>query len=544
MNIRISILFLLASLMTGSVWSANETIVNSQIEAVQVYRQRAQIAREATVNVTKGENLLIFSGLSRFILPNSITVSGQGNGTIQSVSHRVSYLKTTPKTARMILLEDSIEVLSEELFVLQDQRFINESEQKLILENRQLGGTDSGFSADDLTQLAELYQKRLADIRKRLRGIKKTEKKLNERKNSYQQELASISAQRNQPTQQVVVAFQADQAGRVTLGLQYMVNQASWSPYYDIRVASTADPLQFFLKANVINNTGIDWEGVDVTLSTTNNNVNNSQPSLSPWYVGVYYPSPKGSYGYKQDAAKPSRRDAMALSNTLELDDAYGAAEERAEAEVAYAYDATTISEGELGLEFDIALPYDIPADGKAHQVDIQIIDVAGNFMHYAVPKLDRDAFLVAEINQDLLRGKANVYFEGTFVGETYVNTDNPRDSMLISLGRDPKVQIQREQVKDFTKVKTVGSNIRKTMGYEISIRNNKSTPVSLILEDQIPVSQDQDITVETLELSGGVLDEASGKITWTLTLKPGEKREIPLRFEVKYPKNKPVSGI
>ncbi|MEM7375141.1 MAG: DUF4139 domain-containing protein [Bacteroidota bacterium] len=541
MNFRNIILLLLASMMYIYGWADTETIVSSHIEAVQVYRQRAQIVREANVSVSKGDNLLIFSGLSRFILPNSITVSGKGKGTIQSVTHRVSYLNTTPKTTRMRMIEDSLQILRDDLLILKDERFVNESEQTLILENRKLGGTNTGFTAEDLTRLAELYQDRIARIRKKLREISRAEAKLTVRINAYQQELNGISSQRNQPTQQVVVAFQADQAGRVSLELAYMVNQASWSPYYDIRVANTTSPLQFFLKANVINNTGIDWDGVDVTLSTTNNNVNNTQPSLNPWYVGVYYPSAPVAGAYKA-RPKLSRRDGMGLSNTM--NDDLSVTESAAEADIAYAYDATTISEGELGLEFEIALPYDIPADGKAHQVDIQLLEVEGNYKHFAVPKLDRDAFLVAQINQDLLRGKANVYFEGTFVGETYVNTDNPRDSLLISLGRDPKVQIQREQIKDYTKIKTIGSNIRKTIGYEISLRNNKSSQVTLVIEDQIPVSQDQDITVEALELSKGKLDPASGKVSWTLTLEPGEKRNIPLKFEVKYPKNKPVSGL
>lgn len=540
MKFRNISLLLFACWMCVSAQAAGETIVSSDIEAVQVYRKRAQITREANVSVSKGENLLIFSGLSRFILPNSITVSGKGKGTIQSVTHRVSYLNTTPKTTRMKMIEDSLEILQEDLLILKDDRFVNESEQTLILENRKLGGTDTGFTAEDLTRLAELYQERIARIRKKLRAITKAETKLNKRINAYRQELNSISSQRNQPTQQVVVAFQADQAGRVSLELNYMVNQASWSPYYDIRVANTTSPLQFFLKANVINNTGIDWDGVAVTLSTTNNNVNNTQPSLNPWYLGVSYPSPGRSQRYKS-APRMSRRDGMALSNTMDSNMAGEVAEE---ADIDYAYSATTVSEGELGLEFEIALPYDIPADGKEHQVDIQLLEVDGSYKHFAVPKLDRDAFLVAQINQDLLRGKANVYFEGTFVGETYVNTDNPRDSMLISLGRDPKVQIQRAQIKDFTKVKTIGANVRKTYGYEISIRNNKSSEVTLVIEDQIPVSQDQDITVEPLELSKGSLDPASGKVSWTLTLKPGERKEIPLRFEVKYPKNKPVSGL
>ena len=516
-----------------------ETPVDSRITDVTVYRQRAQIVRTASLSVSQGENLLVFTGLSRFIIPNSITVSGEGQGIIQAVSHRVSYLNTTPKTPRMKAIEDSVTWLQEEIKVLADEQFVRQSEEKLLLENGKVGGDETGLQPEALQQVAALYRERLSALRRELRDLARKTRTYQERITAYQQELSQIRAQRNQPTQEVVVAFQAEKAGRLSLELRYLVNQAGWTPFYDIRVADTRQPLQFFLKADVVNNTGIDWSRVKLTLSTTNNNVNNTQPALAPWYVDISYPRPAPQPAYAP--RRESQRDAV-TANTMA---GIALMDEVAEAEEAtYAYDFTTTTEGELGLEFAIALAYDIPADNKAHQVDIQVLPVQGEFRHYAVPKLDRDAFLVAKVNQDLLRGKANVYFEGTFVGETYVNTDNPRDSMLISLGRDPKVQVQRERVQEFTERKTIGNSERLTYAFAITLRNNKATPVRLTLEDQIPVSQNKDIEVELLEASGGLLDAGSGKVTWDLELAPGETRELQLRFEVKYPKNQPVSGL
>ncbi|MEM7654690.1 MAG: DUF4139 domain-containing protein [Bacteroidota bacterium] len=533
------VLGLLLSLTTHLL-ADNETEVSSSIESVTVFRQRAQISRTAKMRVSQGENLLVLSGLSQYIMPNSLTVSGTGKGTIQAVSHRVTYLNTSPRTKRMIALEDSLRVLQLRRGELADDRFVQESEQQLILDNRKLGGTE-GFTPTELEQVAEIYRQRLQRIRKQLRFISREETEIQKKTSRFQQELSSITARRNQPTQEVVVAFKADQAGSVTLEVKYLVNQASWNPFYDIRVANTSsdDPLQFFLKANVVNNTGIDWQDIDVKLSTTNNNVDNTRPVLRPWYLTYSQPRYQ-SYQSVPAAPKMSRRDNMANTmdaGSLLLEDA----EEEA---ISLASDFTTVSEGELGLEFDIALPYDIPADGKAHQVDVQLIDVPGEYRYYAVPKLDRDAFLVAEISQDLLRGKANVYFEGTFVGETYVNTDNPRDSMLISLGRDPKVQLQREQVKELTAVKTIGTNVRKTYAYEITLRNNKSSEVQIQIQDQLPVAQNMDVEVTAEKLSGGSYNPETGLVTWDLSLKPGETKGLRLTFEVKYPKKRPVYGL
>ncbi|MDX1907014.1 MAG: DUF4139 domain-containing protein [Bacteroidia bacterium] len=536
------IVCLIALLLFHPAFAATEVEIVSEIEEVQVYRQGAMITERGSVKVTKGDNLIIFSGISRFIVTNSITVKGEGAGVIQSVTDRVSYLSKTAKPARMVMLEDSLEALDLVLAALADEKFVLDNEQALILKNNQTGGTEKGVTAQELQQLTDLYHSRLMQIRERLRAIALRDKKLRKQIADYNQELAQITAQRNQPTQQVVVAFQATASGTVTMELRYLVQNAGWNPFYDIRVASTAEPLQLYLKANVVNNTGIDWKQVKLRLSTTQNQTGNQSPTLSPWYVDVYQPVMYESVatGRSRPAPAPMANVADARSYKPLAD----SNDEGEEAKAGYAYDYTETTEGELGLDFAISLPYDVPADAQEHQVDIMRSEVKGDFRHYAVPKADRDAFLVAYIHQDLLRGKANVYFEGTFVGETQINTDNPTDSLKISLGRDAKVQIQREQVQAFSSEKVIGSNIRKTYGYEITVKNNKTTPVRLNLLDQVPVSQNKDIVITALEVSGGTLQPESGRISWDLDLKPGETRKVTLQFEVKYPKDQPVTGL
>ncbi|MEO1449231.1 MAG: DUF4139 domain-containing protein [Bacteroidota bacterium] len=522
---------------------ADERTVDADITNVQVYRERARITRIAKASVSSGENQLVFSGLSQNILPNSITVSGKGAGVIQSVSHRVAFLNEREAPAKIAALEDSLLAVQARLQVVKDDRFVLDSEQKLLLGNSSLGGTQDGFTAEDLAAMAKLYRDRLKEIRADLRTVSARERTHREREKALQAELRQFQSQRRQPTQEVLVAFKAPRSGSVEFTLEYMVSGASWQPFYDVRVSETNKPIQFMLKAQVYNSTGVNWDKVDLSLSTTNNALNNTKPTLNPWYLSFYNPRLQNRK-YTSGPAAPvmSRRDAM--SNTMEMD-AGGLAFEDAEAEpMERATDYTTVSEGELGLEFAIALPYDIPADNKPHQVDIQAMDVEAEFLHVAVPKLERDVFLVADIKQDLLRGNANVYFQGTFVGETYINTDNPTDSLNLSLGRDPKVQVQRESIQDFTSKKVIGTNIRQTFGYRITVRNNKSTPVKLLVQDQMPVSQNNDIEVK-LEKSGGAsVNQTFGSLTWNLDLKPGETRTLEFSYEVKYPKNKAVSGL
>ena len=142
----------------------------------------------------------------------------------------------------------------------------------------------------------------------------------------------------------------------------------------------------------------------------------------------------------------------------------------------------------------------------------------------------------------ELVDGYANIYYEKTFIGETYLNTTMTLDSMQLSLGKDKGLVVERKAVKEYKRSKVVGSNVRKSYGYEIIVRNTKPIAVQLVLEDQFPVSANSEITVDMEESSDGVVDESSGKVTWRLELKSGETVTIPLKYTVKYPEDMSIN--
>jgi uncharacterized protein (TIGR02231 family) len=439
------------------------------------------------------------------------------------------------------MIHDSLLLLEDELAIIGDELFVYNEEEKAVLKNSQLGSQHEAFGVENIAELADLYRKRLAEIKALKRTLTKRQRDINTRISNFRNELQNIQAGYNQATQEVVVAFRAEAAGTIKLELAYMVTNVSWTPFYDVRVAGTASPINLTLKANVVNNTGINWEHVKLSLSTAVNDGRTVAPVLSPQYVSVYTAPVYGGYGSPAPAAPTMQRaDSRAgiSSNSMYK------AEEADVVNATSSASLTTMSEGTLAMIFDIALPYDIPADGKETQVDIYNMDLKGDYKHFNVPKLDCETYLVAYIRQDLLRGKANVYFEGSFVGETYINTDNPQDSMLISLGKDPKVQVSRTQVKDYSRRKIIGGNAEQQFAYEIVIRNNKKEAVSLSLEDQIPVSQNAEIKVEVIDTGGAVLAADTGKLSWDLKLQPGETKKITFKYQVTYPKDSPVTGL
>jgi uncharacterized protein (TIGR02231 family) len=204
------------------------------------------------------------------------------------------------------------------------------------------------------------------------------------------------------------------------------------------------------------------------------------------------------------------------------------------------------IQVSELAAEFDIKQLYDIPANGQPYIVDVTAHTLNATFRYSCIPKMEREAFLLARItgweDLDLVEGPANVYFGGTYVGQSYIYTRSVSDTLDLSFGRDKKLVVTRTKLKEFNQEKASGTTKKEIYSYEIVVKNTRKTPVEVELMDQIPVSQETDIIVETQELSKGVLDPATGFVTWHLNIPPGEQVKVVLTYSIKYPKNKQVN--
>lgn len=205
----------------------------------------------------------------------------------------------------------------------------------------------------------------------------------------------------------------------------------------------------------------------------------------------------------------------------------------------------TTTIENQTTVEFEVDEPYSIKSNGEKLSVDLNSYEIETIYEYYAVPKLDKDAFLIARIinwdQYNLLEGEANLYFEDAYVGRSILNARSLDDTLNISLGRDKSIVIGREKVDDFTKRKTFGGNKIESRGYRIIARNKKSQNIKLTLFDQIPVAAISEISVSPIELSNGKINEKTGEITWELELQSQQQKELNLSYEVKYPKNEKV---
>lgn len=549
---------------TNVLLGATEKNIKSKIESVTVFTSGAQVYRSSAVNISIGITTLVFENLEAAIDARSIQVGGTGNFVIMDVQHIIKYpeLKQntdetqSPKNLRRIkLLQDSLVMIGFDLEEINTTRDALNIEKNALLNNRLIKGETKRDTLNLVKESLAYLRERLNNINSELLKLKKEEYRINNKKQRMQNDLVLLQnyntntgeVVKDETKYQIIVTVSADAIATGSININYMLQGAGWSPSYDLRAKGASGTMQLTYKAQVFQNTGIDWNDVKLTLSTANPNQSNVKPLLNTWWLSFYNPNP-----YRYPSPVQSRSEApSAVSKTSESladydSDKAGAKEEEIQAQPISDY--ITTEENFTNVEYEIKLPYTIPNDGKSHFVAVQTKDIAAEYAHFSAPKLDKDAFLVAKITNwdelNLVAGNVNIYFDGTFVGESYINPNNLTDTLDLTLGRDKNIVVTRVKQKDKTKEKTIGEEKVKTVTYEITVRNTKSTTSNFYLQDQIPVSQNKELVILLVESSGATLDENTGLLNWKLNIKPKETKKITFTYSVKYPKTKIVAGL
>lgn len=533
------ILMLMAVLFVPSVlFAANEIIVSPGLSGVEVFLKGAELSHAAKMNLDKGLNEVVFTGLASKIESGSINVSGKGDTVIMSVVQRFDYMRPVEKTPRIKELEDSLETLNKSLSVNQIGIDVLKSEIDLLAANKRISTKGKGVFLTDLQKMAEYYTKRHSEINNRTLDLTLNGKKIQKEIDKVKNQLNELSARIKKTTNEIVISVLSKKGGPAELNLSYLIPDASWQPTYDIRVDSINSPANLISKAEVTQQSGIDWKDVEVALSTRNPSLSNDKPEIKTWFID-----------FQRRISSPRMKRFEEKSSPALMLEEYEA-KENAEAPAAAATmaDYFDVNTKQLSVEFRPQIKYSIPADGKPHHVALQEFSIPAAFDYCAIPKMDSNAFLVANLTDwagyNLLAGQSNIYFENSFIGRSFINPESEKDKLPISLGRDQNISVSRESLKDYSEEKILSSDLERTFAFEIKAKNNKKTPVKIVIEDQIPVSKNKDIAVKLIESSGAEFNPENGRLKWIVDIDSGKSVSKKLVYSVRYPKDKRIDGF
>lgn len=530
--------------------------VSAPVKSVILYLDGAEVTQNKQLNINAGRTLVAFTGLSPKLIPKSIQVNVGNEITVLSVSDKINFLAEKKDSPRVKQLKDSIELVEDNITQLNYEFGAYNQEKTMLGKNEAIGGQEKGVSVAELKLAAEYYRARLKDINTETFKVQKKIAKANDVLEQLQNELNEENGAEKLPTAEIAVLLASPAKASVNIELKYVVKESGWTPSYDLITEDINKPIELKYRAKVYNNSGVNWDDVKIRLSTSDPMQSASKPELAPWYVNFssqynYNAYSNNAYSNNNEQQNLAYQNAPSISQSQSLYEVEiaGKKDEAKEnkkqqtTQRSIQYEEVQVSE--LSAEFDIKQAYSVPSDAKPYLIDVTAYNLNATFQHYCVPKTEKDAFMLAKItgweDLDLVEGPANVYFGGTYVGQSYINTRSVDDTLSLSFGRDKKIVVTRTKLKDFNSERLIGSARKITYSYEMVIKNNRKSPVQIDLEDQLPVSQNSEITVDAIELSKADLNVLTGQLKWKLSLAPDESRKIILTYSVKYPKNKSV---
>ncbi|WP_282787583.1 DUF4139 domain-containing protein [Flavobacterium croceum] len=515
----------------------------AKVKAVTVYTNAAELLQTTSVNLPVGTSEIVIKNVANYLNENTIQIGAPSTVTVLSVQFTKNYIseyEIDESNPAIKKVRDSIYIVQKEIQKIQTEKVSANKTVELLDKNQTVAGANNGMNVAELIKLADYYQNKRTELNLKLALLNEKEQKWAEKLEKLNNKL-EINTQKEEQNSQgkLIVQVMNDVAGLVNFDLNYITNTASWSPFYDLRANSVKDPIQMMYKARVFQNSGVDWKKVKLTLSSGNPNQSNQAPLLQQWYLKLNNP-----YTYSDDEIKKEKLEEVVITNAYSIR-GNGNLKSQPTASI---NNYTSINENQLNVSFDIDIPYDILSNGKAHSVALKEISLPAKYKYYAVPKLDKEAFLLAELNDygkyNLLPGEANIIFEGMYVGKTNINPTQTTDTLSLSMGRDKKIAIKREKVAEKSGVKFLSNYKEQTFTYDITVRNNKKESVTLLLKDQYPLSTDKEIEVEVLESSKAKINEEIGVFNWDVKLEPNESKKFRISYKVKYPKDKIIDNL
>ena len=529
-------------LVSITMFAQKQIFTTAKVKSATVYFSAAEIGQSMSVNLPKGTSEIVVKNVAENLNESTIRVGAPASVTVLSVQFTDDYMlefEVDEKNPAIKKVRDSITIVQK--LIHKNDVFIGSINNSILIlaKNEILGGT-TGLNVLELTKLVDYSTTKRTDLSLQMTEIQDLNAKLQVKLSNLSNKLEiNTSKEEKSSNGKLIIQVMNETAGVVDFDINYIANSVTWRPFYDLRATNISDPINMMYKAEVIQNTGIDWKKIKLTLSSGNPNQNNQQPELNAWFLRYNVP-----YVQNDEQAYPS-----AQGNLQEV--VVQSAQIRKDKK-SKGYAVSTIGaqdiENQLNVSFDIDIPYDILSNGKVHSVALKEIKLPASFKYYAAPRVEKEAFLLAQINDyskyNLLQGQANIIFEGMYVGKTNINPNQVSDTLSLSMGRDKKIAIKREKVVDKSGTKFLSSKKEQTFTFDITVRNNKKEAIELLLKDQYPLSPDKEIEIELLESDKAQVNTETGVLTWNLNLKPLETKKIRISYKVRYPKDKVIDNL
>lgn len=519
----------------------------AKIDQATVYLRGAALTHTASASLKSGTYDILINGLSPDISVSSLKVSA--NGVLISASEFSNdFITPKEESARIKKLQDSLELYKRQLDEADNELEVHSHLLQILTDGtlnnmRQKEGT---VSVADINANMELYKSKAGALQhsidqdnQKINTLKKTISRLQK-----QLDQDNIDQQR---TGVLRLSVSVPQTVNTTFTITYFTQMAGWVPCYDINIASMDKPVKMKSRAQVAQYTGLDWKNVKITLSNATPNSTKEAPVFNSWFISFYTPRQlhKGYDDVRSNTVSYSTQKLSAMEGVKATDGATASAKGN---QPLMMDDFVEVDMQEVAVNYNIAVPYDIPGNGKEQLIDLKSYDIKADYKYYSIPKLSDETYLIATLSDyeqyNLLPGYATVTFDNTFVGRTFLRPNVTEENISLTLTTDPRISVKREKQNDYCSTKHVGSTTTVTQSYRITVKNNQTKAVKLTLKEQYPLSSNKDIEVklEDVKPAATYNKTETGVLTWDVELKAGETQTFVVTYSVKHPKDRNIN--
>jgi uncharacterized protein (TIGR02231 family) len=551
------------SLALAGAAGAAELKGTSRIDAVTVYPAGAEIVRIARVKLDRGEHTLLFADLPAEAVASSIRVEGKATGKLEigAVDTRSVSLPRTDAAAvasERRKVEEVIEKLKDEKAALQVVVQAAETQKKLIesltrLPSAPPPASGAAPSQPDWGQLLELIGRRTAEAQQVILDTQIKVREIDRRIRDLQGKLASLAPTQDRRTE-VKIFVAAGEALEGDMVIRYQVRSASWTPFYDARLAigtkAQAPKLQLVRRAAIQQRTGESWENVALSLSTARPSAGTAAATLKPLIIDFEADRPPPVAAAPPPAARqPGPAGRTRHHHGLRKDEED--ARKRPLSEFALLEEKRTQVEIQaFQAVYGIAGRVTVPETGEMKRVQIDAMQLDPTLMVRAVPKLQAKAYLYAKVTtlpgSPLLPGQVSLFRDAVFVGNGRLPLLGPGEEHELGFGVDDAVRVKHAVAEEKRSETGIISTSRTdTRSYRITVKNLHERAIQVSVLDQIPVSQNADITVELTGKTAPTrrdVESKRGVLAWEMKLEPAEERAIEFGYRATWPAARKVT--
>ena len=516
----------------------------SAIDTVTVYPDGASVTRVITLDLPSGDNTLVARDFPLTLDPSSLRVEGEA-GTklmIGAIDAR------PPRQVTPVNLPE----IDKRIEALKDQRAdldgtISAAEARRKFAERFAEASPAGLGEKGEARPLDEWRAAFAAVSDEVAKADTAIRDAQRKQRDIDRQIARLEQDRNTkpPSKlEVRIDLAALASTKATLRVTYSVKKARWTPLYDARLdTGTKDrkpSMELVRRAEITQTTGEDWSNVTLGVSTVRTARGGAAPDLNSLIVQYpQVPRPQMLGGVADARRSAALMPAPASEAADNLAKKEKADEQQAVAEV-----------GTFQASFRIPGRVSVGANEGAKSLRIASATITPDLVIRSAPVIDPTAFLEASFlqNEDapLLPGRVSIYRDGMFVGRGKMASAGKDETVRLGFGADDKIKIERAVLKrNEGSAGLIVTSKTDERAFRTTVRNGHDFAIKIAVEDQLPVSENEEIAVEMLPSTTPPtttnVHDKRGVLEWAFEAKPGELKEINFAWRLRWPKDKGV---